>query len=63
MMDFLKNMFSRAEGFGCMWVPFEFGSFNNMCLVFSLEQQKTNSSDQKQKTDFLVKSTFYLEHL
>ena len=30
-------VFWRTEGFGCMWVPFQFGSFNRLCLVFSLE--------------------------
>ena len=31
------NMFCRAERFGCMWVPFEFGFLNKLSLVFSLE--------------------------
>ena len=31
------NMFWRAEGFGRMWVAFDFGSFNKLCLVFSFE--------------------------
>ena len=31
------SMFWRAESLGCMWVPFEFESFNNMYVVFSLE--------------------------
>ena len=46
------NMFCRAEGFGCRWVPFDFGFIYNFSLVFSLESQKKNLSGQKQKTDF-----------
>ena len=37
MFKMLVNMFWIAERFGFMWVPFEFGSCNNFCLVFSLE--------------------------
>ena len=29
MFNTFVNMFWRAEGFGYMWVPFEFGSLNN----------------------------------
>ena len=27
VFEFFVNMFWRGEGFGCMWVPFEFGFF------------------------------------
>ena len=35
MFKFFGKIFLGAECFGCMWLPFEFGSFNNLCLVFS----------------------------
>ena len=35
--DNFKVMLWGAGGFGCMWVPFESGFFNNRCLVVSLE--------------------------
>ena len=37
VFNIFVNIFWKAEGFGCMWVPFEFESFNKLCLVFSLE--------------------------
>ena len=61
MFNMFVTMFWRAEGFGFMWVPFEIRYFNNLCLVFSREKQKKYLSGQKQKPDFLVKSTFSLE--
>ena len=41
-------VFWRAEGFGCMWVPFESRVFNNSCFVFNLEKQNKKSSCKKQ---------------
>ena len=40
MFNMFVNLFWKAEGFGYMWVPFELGYFNNLCLVFSHEKQK-----------------------
>ena len=37
MFNMFVNIFWRAEGFGYMRVPFDFASFNNLCLVFSLD--------------------------
>ena len=50
------NIFSRAEG--CMWMPFEFGFFNKLCLLFNLESQKTNLKCSKKIYIYLFKHTF-----
>ena len=57
MLNYLGINIWRAED----WVPLEFGSFNNLCLLFSLESQKTNSSDPKK--DFMVKRIYSFENL
>ena len=46
MFTMFVNMFLRAEGFGCMWVLFEFESMDKLCLVFSHEWQKANLGRQ-----------------
>ena len=37
VFEFFVNLFWRGEGFNYMLVPFKFGSFNNVCSVFSSE--------------------------
>ena len=55
MFNMFVNLFWRAEGCGSMWVPFELGYFNNLCLVFSHEKQKkSNIYVQKPITNFMV---------
>ena len=62
IFNMFVNMFWRAEGFGYMWVPFEFGSFNNLCLVFSLDYQQTFFSGQKgKKMTFWLRAYFILK--
>ena len=38
MFNMFVNMFRRADGFVYTWVSFEFGGFNNMCMVFGLKE-------------------------
>ena len=40
MFNMFVNMFWRAEGFGYMWVPFEFGSFNIYFWYLVLSNKK-----------------------
>ena len=55
MFNMFVNLFWKAEGCGSMWVPFELGYFNNLCLVLSHEKQKkSNIYVQKPKTNFMV---------
>ena len=61
MFNYVGNNIWRAEGFGCMWVQFEFRPFNNLCLLLSFESKKTSSSDPKK--DFMVQRTFSFENL
>ena len=62
LFDNFEVMLWGAGGFECIRVAFESGFFHNMCLVVSLELQKTYLSGQKQKTYFQVQSTFSLEN-
>ena len=61
MFHMFVNMFWRALGFGYAWVPYEFGSFNNLCVVFSLDYQKTNLIGQKQKNTFWLRAYYLLK--
>ena len=40
VLNIFVNMFWRAEGFGYMWMLFEFGSFNKLFLLYTLEEQQ-----------------------
>ena len=40
---------SRAEGFGSIWVAFYFGSFNGVCLAFSVEKKKKKNMVKSKK--------------
>ena len=51
-------MLWRNEDFSCVWKPFEFWSFNNLCLVFS---QKINNVAKYKNLTFSIKSTFFFK--
>ena len=55
------NLSWRAEGFGLMWMSFEFGSLNNLCLVFTLKNQKKSMSGETQKLTFWLGANFLLK--
>ena len=56
-------MLWRAKGLDYIWVPIEFGSFNNLFLLFSHELQNALSGQKPNIHNFWLKAYFFLKSL
>ena len=61
MFIMFVNMFWSAEYFGYMWVPFEFGSFNNWFWYLAMSNKKLIQVDKSKIRNFLFRAQFLLK--